>query len=127
MAANPDGTAASMKPDGTSAAYGNAAPPPMSPYMVGGSGPRPGAVLVAAPAGPDPCISVLALLWCFILPPVAVALAGGDLASILFNVLFTMLGWFPGASLVGSAVLGGVRAGVMSARSPPPHRGAGLL
>ena len=90
-----DGT---TKPDGTYAAAAptNTAPPPMSVYAV-----PPSPVLVSQAIGPDPCVSALALLWCFILPPVAVALAGGDLTMILFNVLFTLMGWMPGKGREG--------------------------
>lgn len=95
---NADGTAApATAAAATSAAYPPTAPPPLHPYAVG-PGPGPSPVMVAPSGSPstDPCMSLLIVLWVVLLPPVAVALAGGDLASILINVLFTMLGFLPG-------------------------------
>lgn len=87
---NADGTPAATNADGS---Y-TTAPPPLHPYAVAG-GPSPIMVAQTASPSPDPCMSVLIVMWVIILPPVAVALAGGDLASILINVLFTCLGYLP--------------------------------
>lgn len=43
------------------------------------------------------CMDVVKLIFCFFLPPVAVALERGCCTcSFVLNILLTLLGWIPG-------------------------------
>ena len=115
-AARPHAMKPAANTDGTTP---TTAPPPLHPYAVSPSSP-----VMVAPSGspsPDPCFGCLIGLWVVLLPPVAVALAGGDLASILINVLFTMLGFLPGErrrSLQKNKARGALCAGALLSHRP---------